>query len=406
MNALLVSPAYDHSGGAVIAANRLFQGLKSRGVDTKMLVGKSSFEDDTVKIVPHNLSGEKLISRINIPLGLNYIHYYSSFNIPNHAFFKQADVINFHTIHSGYFNYLALARLTRDKPAVFTMHDMWAFTGHCSFSYTCTKWENGCGNCPDLSIFPEVQRDATAIEWKLKRRTYRRSNLTFVAPSIWLANLAKKSILKEHPIHHIPNGLDTKVFAPADKRMSRETLGIPGDKTVILFGAMGLSDKRKGGELILETLGKLNNDTRSNLFLLTFGTDTLGKIEELGIAFKQLGYIKEDKMKSVIFSASDIFLFPSKADNLPCIIQESMACGTPTVATDIGGIPELVRPGITGLLFTPESAEDFKNKIEELIRNREMRDQMADHCRRIAVEEYDISIQARKYESLFKELKK
>src|ERR1700741_5385320 len=111
MNVLMFSPSYDLAGGAVIAANRLFHGLQQQGVNTKMLVGKSSFENDSVKEITHNFIGEKILSRITTPLGLNYIHYYSSFGIPKYEFFKQADILNFHSIHSGYFNYLSLPKL-------------------------------------------------------------------------------------------------------------------------------------------------------------------------------------------------------------------------------------------------------------------------------------------------------
>src|ERR1700740_3621830 len=154
MNVLMFSPSYDLAGGAVIAANRLFHGLQLEGVNTKMLVGKSSFENNDVNELKHNFTGEKILSRLTMPLGLNYIHYYSSFKIPNHPFFKQADILNFHTIHSSYFNYLALPKLTNLKPAVFTLHDAWSFTGHCGVSFDCERWKTGCGKCPYPTNYP------------------------------------------------------------------------------------------------------------------------------------------------------------------------------------------------------------------------------------------------------------
>ncbi len=404
MNALLFSPSYDLAGGAVIAANRLFHGLQLQGVNTKMLVGQSSFENENVNELPHNFTGEKIVSRLTMPLGLNYVHYYSSFKIPKHNFFKQADILNFHSLHGAYFNYLALPKLTKHKPAVYTLHDVWSFTGHCAFNFDCGRWKTGCGKCPYPNNYPAIKRDSTRLEWKLKKRTYERSQLTIVTPSNWLSALAKQSMLGEFNIHTIPYGLDTNVFEPLDPHYCRKILGVPEGKKVLLFGAMGLDDHRKGGDLLVKALNKMPKSLKESLVLLTLGqADELYK-NSIDIQTLNLGYVSGDRMKAIAFSAADIFIFPTRNDNLPCIIQESLACGTPVVSFDINGVPDLVRPGITGYLAEPENADSFLEKIMQLLEEDKIREEMKKKCREVAVNEYRLDIQAQRYKDLFSTL--
>jgi glycosyltransferase involved in cell wall biosynthesis len=406
MNALLFSPSYDLAGGAVIAANRLFHGLRKQGVNAKMLVGKSSFENDNIKILPHNFTGEKILSRLNVPFGLNYIQYYSTFSLSKNEFFKQADVLNFHTIHSGYFNYLALPKLTHLKPAVFTLHDAWSFTGHCGVSYDCEKWKTGCGKCPYPNNYPPIKRDATKLEWKIKENIFSRSKLTIVTPSKWLMNLAKQSLIGRLDIHHIPYGLDTEVFKPLDPAHCRNVLGIPKEKKVLMFGAMGLTEYGKGGDLLVKALKKIPDSVKKSVVLLTLGqADELFK-NNIDILTINLGYVSGDRMKAIAFSAADIFVFPTRSDNHPCIVQESLACGTPVISFNVTGVPELVRPGITGYLAQPENADDFLTKILQLLEEDKKREDMKISCRQIAVEEYGLDIQAQRYKELFSSLTK
>ena len=321
MNVLMFSPAYDLAGGAVIAANRLFQSLQKEGVNAKMLVGKTSFENENVNELQHNFLGEKILSRFTLPMGLNYIHYYSTFGIPKHKFFKQADILNFHSIHSGYFNYLALPKLTKLKPAVFTLHDAWSFTGHCGVSFDCEKWKTGCGKCPYPHNYPPIQRDATRLEWKLKKRTYSKSKITFVTPSKWLASLAKQSMIGEYEIKTIPYGLDTDVFEPLDPAHCRKILGVPEGKKVLLFGAMGLTEIGKGGDLLIKALNKMPASLKKSIVLLTLGQADEAFKNSIDIPILNLGYVSGDRMKAIALSAADIFIFPTRSDNHPCIVQ-------------------------------------------------------------------------------------
>lgn len=401
---LMFSPAYDLAGGAVIAANRLFHALRQKGLQARMLVGKSSFENDLVQEVRHNLTGEKILSRLTQPLGLNYIHYYSSFRIAGHRFFREADILNFHTIHSGYFNYLALPKLTRLKPAVFTLHDAWSFTGHCGVSFDCQRWKTGCGSCPYPKNYPPIQRDATSLEWKLKKRTYEKSRLTFVTPSRWLASLARQSMIGEYDIHTIPYGLDTNVFEPLNPEHCRQALGVPANKKVLLFGAMGLTERGKGGDLLVKALQKMPESLKKSVVLLTLGQADEAFKGSIDIDTINLGYVSGDRMKAVALSAADIFIFPTRSDNHPCIVQESLACGTPIVSFNVTGVPELVRHGETGYLAEPENADSFLEKIMQLLEEDGARAAMKLRCREVALNEYRLELQADRYATLFQSI--
>jgi glycosyltransferase involved in cell wall biosynthesis len=394
----------DIDGGAAIAGYRLHQGLLTKGIQSRQLVGHKSTNSNLVAPVPRSRYLERNLERITYRLGLNYLNNQTTNNISTHAFYREADILNLHNLHTGYFNYLAIDNLTAHKPAVFTLHDMWSFTGHCAYAYACTKWQIGCGKCPDLETYPGVQRDNTAIEWKLKNWVYSRSNLTIVAPSHWLVEQAEASMLNRFPIHHIPYGIDTTIYQPLDKQQCRSALNIPQNKQILLFGAANLADLRKGGDLLHKALVDLPQSIKENTIILTLGGSGEALEKAIGIPTVSFGYVTSDHLKALIFSAADLFIFPTRADNLPLVLQESMACGTPMVSFKIGGVPDLVRPGITGYLASPEDPEDFRNGIVHLLENNHLRETMGKNCRSIALAEYTLERQSDRYIHLYQSL--
>lgn len=402
MNVLHINQS-DIAGGAAIAGFRLHQGLLARGVDSRLLVGTVQTESDRVALVPRKPRLERQLNRLTYRLGLNYLNIVGSFDIPRHPFYRAADVVNFNNLHNGYFNYLTLPQLTA-KPAVYTLHDMWSFTGHCAYSYDCNGWQTRCGRCPYPETIPYIARDNTRIEWHLKQWVYRHSRLTIVAPSRWLVEQAQQSMLNRFPIHHIPYGIDTTVYQPLDPARCRQQLGIPADRTVLMFGAASLSDPRKGGDLLVKALQQLPPSYKDRIQLVTMGGSSDGFADTLGMPIVNLGYITGDAEKAIAYSAADLFLFPTRADNLPLVLQESMACGTPMVSFKVGGVPDLVRPGETGYLAMPEDTADFCQGIVQLLDQPQHLNAMRHHCRRIAVEEYAIAQQVERYCQLYQSL--
>ncbi|WP_036479489.1 glycosyltransferase family 4 protein [Myxosarcina sp. GI1] len=393
----------DITGGAAIAGYRLHQELLEHGIDSRLLVGKAQTKSDRVATVPLKQRWDNQLSRFTRPLGLNYLNVIGSFNIPQHNFYQDADILNFHNLHTGYFNYLTVPALTKHKPAIFTLHDMWSFTGHCIYSYDCDRWKHGCGKCPYLNSYPSIRRDNTNWEWKLKNWVYSRSNLVIVTPSKWLSEQAKQSMLARFEIHHIPNGIDTEVYQPIDSEQCKSVLGIPKFKKVLMFGADSLKDSRKGKDLLITALQNLPAELKKEAVLLTIGSGGETIESTIGISTVNLGYISSDRLKAIAYSAAELFVFPTRADNLPLTLQESMACGTPMVSFKVGGVPDLVRHGITGYSATPEDERDFGNGIKQLLQDDLLRERMSQNCRAIALSEYSLELQVQRYVRLYQQ---
>lgn len=403
MKVILINQS-DVSGGAAIAGYRLHQGLLSKNIDVNLLVDSAKIDQTEIHLIERRRFIEELFERLSYRIGLNYISISNTFSITNSTLYQLADILNFHNLHGGYFNYLAIPKLTRDKPTVFTLHDMWSFTGHCAYSFECDRWKSGCGQCPHLDTYPKVSRDNTAIEWKLKSWVYDNSSLTIITPSKWLAQQAKQSLLRQFAIHHIPNGLDLSAYQPLDPEMSRIALGLPLGKKVLFFSAQSLKDGRKGGDLLIESLRKLPMSLASNIVLMTMGEGSEVLKGSINIPIFPLGYVSSDRLKSLAYSAADVFIFPTRADNLPIVVQESLACGTPIISFNVGGVPEVVRPEVTGLLAKPEDSADLTAKIIELLEDNSLRHRMQQCCREVAVAEYSIETQAERYITLYRQV--
>jgi len=402
-------------GGAFLGAYRLHQHLLELGIKsvfgyadnmTPELDKASINASDSICIRPSKHKLDDLIITVSGKVGLNYVGNLSSYSLKKNSFYESASIVNFHILHDDFFSYLALPALTKDKPAVWTLHDMWSFTGHCAYSYDCLRWQTGCGKCPYPDALPPINRDATHLEWKLKNWVYSRSNLTIVTPSKWLSEQAKQSMLKNFPIHHIPYGLDTEIYQPLDFKECRVQLGIPVDKKVLIFGAQTLTNPRKGADLLVKALSRLPASIKAETVLLIFGDSGGALSEAVEMTTHYLGYVSSDRLKAVAYSAADLFLFPTRADIFGLVALEAAACGTPTVAFNVGGVPDIVRPGITGYLATPEDADDFCNGIVELLENQSLRDRMSHYCREIAVKEFSLELQAKRYIKLYQNILK
>jgi glycosyltransferase involved in cell wall biosynthesis len=211
----------------------------------------------------------------------------------------------------------------------------------------------------------------------------------------------QSSLLSGMRVSVIPNSLDTDLFSPQDRQASRKELGIPHDAEVVLFSAASVVDRRKGFQFLAQALATLD-DPHGKLLLVSLGKGR-PKITT-PVPHLHLGRITDDSHLAQAYSAADLFAIPSLQDNLPNTVLESMACGTPVVGFAVGGIPEMVRPGVTGLLATPQDANSLGSVISELVAQPDLRAQMRVNCRRIAEHEYALEVQARRYGELYQEL--
>ncbi len=401
------SDGVSRGAGGHIVMQRLHFGLKRLGVTSRILckINTPEFSDSAqierstgVRVL------EALLARLTGRLGLNDIHCVSSFGIKLSDEYVNSDLLHFHGNHGGFFSYLALPSLTAGKPTVMTLHDMWAYTGHCATSYDCTRWKIGCGNCPYPDAHPAIQMDNTRLEWRLKKWVYSRSNLTIVTLSAARTEQAKQSILKHFPIVQIPNGVDIETYRPLDAEQCRALLGIPPGSKVLLFAANHFARFSKGSDLLVKALQRLPDVLKAQTMLLTFGDRSEAIGENAGIKTLHLGYIGSDRLKAVAYSAADLFVLPTRDDSLPLVLQESMACGTPMISFSVGGVPDLVRPGITGYLAEPANPRDLCDGVVRLLEDEPLRKDMSQQCRAIALKEYPLDLQVQRHIELYKQI--
>lgn len=405
MKVLLVNTSYG-KGGAAVAVQTLRRGLCEEGHSVSVAVGHNTGEDcECVHKFPRaNTFFEKALVRFGFELGLADLGLLGTKQALKTDWFEGADVVNYHNLHGGYLNFLSMPALTRAKPSVLTLHDMWSFTGHCVYSFDCGRWETGCGRCPDLSTYPSMKRDNTRLAWRLKRQAFDRANFHVVAISRWMERLAKRGLLFSKPIHHIPNGIDVSAYAPADQVASRRALGLPEDRPILLFVAHKVEDLRKGFDLLVSAIGLCSPELRRSLLVVVLGEAMPETLRALSCDVRSLGYLAAPELKRQVYTAADCLAFPTRADNLPIVLQEALACGLPAVSYDVGGVPDLVLHGTTGFLAPPEDVLTFSRALQQILTSPELRSEMARKSREFAESEFALEVQARRYVSLFESI--
>lgn len=396
--------ATDRVGGAAIACWQLHKSLINHQINSRLLVGRATEADLAVAQLPDLTLLEKHLLKITRKVGLNNIHRINTFKIRESQFFRESDILHLHNLHHGYFNYLALPQLAKDKPIVLTFHDMWSITGHCAFSGECQRWQAGCGKCPDLKTYPSVNRDATHLEWHLKKWVYSQSNIAAViATSRWSKKVLENSILAQFPIHLIPLGIDVSVYEPLESEHCRYILNIPKRKKVLLFSAQNFQDPRKGGDLFVGALKKLSKSLREEILLLTVGRGKLSNFMEIDIPTYDLGFIESDRIKALAYSAADIFVCPSREETFGMTALESLACGTPVVSFRVGAMPDFIETGSNGYVAESLSAQSLAEGIENLLSAEDYMS-MSKAARNSALSEGDISLQTQRHIDLYKRL--
>ncbi len=370
MRVLIVS-TYDIQGGAAIAATRLLHALSRAGCDASMVVRTKQGNDPRVRQVGSDRKNELRFYRER---GTIFMHnrfskkYLFDVSIANTGVavtdlpeFQAADVIHLHWINQGTLSLNEIERIVASgKKVVWTMHDMWSFTGICHHAAGCRHFETGCGNCPYLTS-PSPQ-DLSYKVFREKQAIYANGKITFVACSEWLKELAKKSPLtRGHEVVSIPNPIDTDLYFPGDKRVLREKLQLPRDKKIALFAAAKASDPRKGVEYLISASEILAREQNDLLFLIA-GANGDDIARRLPLPAKNMGYVAPDQMVE-LYSVADVYITPSLQENLPNTLMEAMACGTPCVGFHTGGIPEMIDHGINGYVADYRNAEDLARGI-------------------------------------------
>jgi glycosyltransferase involved in cell wall biosynthesis len=365
-------------GGADKIALSLVQGLNRRGLLSWLAVAVRDREDPAVIAIPDlpgsragrvvravhdamlpavgHVPGAALVARaldgIESPSkvadwwrGREYFGYPGTALLPRLPP-ERPDLIHFHNLHGGYFDLRQLAPISNLVPAVLTLHDEWSLTGHCAYTLGCERWRTGCGACPDLTIYPAMRRDATDLNWRAKQAIFARSHLYVSAPSRWLLDRARDSMLAEGAAgwRHIPNGVDLEVFQPGDRNAARVQLGLPVEPTILLFAAYKARSSRfKDSATVWEAARRIA-ERLSDTQLLLIALVEDGPTERFGNhELRFVPYESDEQVVAKYYQAADLYLHAARADNFPTSIVEALATGLPVVATAVGGIPEQVR---------------------------------------------------------------
>jgi glycosyltransferase involved in cell wall biosynthesis len=384
--------AFDTGGGAARSARRIHATLRELGWSSRMLVGEKQSSDPDVRALKRNVAwraADRAFGTVTARLDLQYLCYPSSFGVALDPWFRAADVVQLYNVHPSYFSHTALPLLSRRRPLVWRLSDMWPLTGHVAYSYDCERWRHGCGSCPYLHEYPGLGRDTTTFLWKWKRAVYRLSRIAVVAPSTWMESLVRDSpLLSRFAVRRIPNGIDLDVFSPRARDEARRALGLDPERPTVLWSAEDMSDRRKGGREALAAVRRLSRD----LQLVVAGG---GRAPEDA---RSLGTLDDERL-ALAYAAADVFLLPALAENLPNAALEALACGTPVAAFDVGGMADAVREGVTGALAPAGDVDALARAVETLLDAN-----LGARCRAVAEAEYDAAREARDYASLYEEL--
>jgi glycosyltransferase involved in cell wall biosynthesis len=342
-------------------ARALFEAYRRRGHRSWLAVGHRTTADPDVIYLDNERARRGVAgvaARVDAVLGLEDFRYPAARRLLELAP-ELPDVVHAHNLHGGYFDLRELAPLTRQAPVLLTLHDAWMLTGHCSHSFDCDRWRIGCGSCPDLTIYPAVRRDATALNWRRKRRIYGASRLRVATPCRWLLGLAEASMLAPaiDEGRVVPNGVDVERFTPGDRAAARRSLELGERDYVLSFVANGgPSNPYRDFPSLRDAAAAVAERVDRPVVVLTIGSDL--PPEHSGRAELRFTRVDDPDLLAAVYRASDLYVHATRADTFPTTVLEALACGTPVVASAVGGIPEQVRTDIrggeaTGLLVPP-----------------------------------------------------
>lgn len=407
----------DIDGGAARAVNRLHKGLLQKKIYSRLIVDNKRTNDFTV-ITLNKGKLEKIKMKLRVFFdGKLKIFYFKrlkntwSCNLFSNksliSFINKSDfdIVHFHWINESMLSIKDIKKI--NKPIVWTMHDMWPFTGGCHYSDNCILYKYDCKKCNQLSN----EKDTFLSKYLLKKKykIYKKKNIVYVTPSKWLKQCTKESfLLKHNNINVIQNGVDLKIFKKLEKTFCRKVLDLDLSKKYILFGAMNAtSGKRKGYDLLIDTLKILKKDfclKNNNIVLLVFGANKPQYEENLGFEINYLGQINDDITLSLIYNSADVFVAPSREDNLPNTIVEAISCGLPCVAFNIGGMPDLIKHKKNGYLAEPFDVEDLAKGINFVLEDEKRWNILSENALDKAKKDYDINIVSDKYIDLYKKI--
>ena len=285
------------------------------------------------------------------------------------------DIVHCHNLHGGYFDVRELPALSRRRPLILNLRDTWLLTGHCAYFVDCNRWRTGCGHCPDLGRYPGIRRDASAENWRRKAEIYAASRLYVTAPSQWLLDCAQASMLGARAYRLIPNGIDGAVFRPGDRAAARRDLGLPPTASIVLFAAAARRNVYKDPDTMNAIIRRLASEPGADRRLFV----CLGRSRPRGLSGVRVLHVpfqRDPRIVARYYQAADVFVHTARAEAFGKTATEAMACGTPVVASAVGGLPEQILDGRTGFLGPPGDAAAMAALVERILGDAKLRDSL------------------------------
>jgi glycosyltransferase involved in cell wall biosynthesis len=396
----------DSVGGAAKAAYRIHKAVTLAGVDSTLIVNrKSSVEASVIGL---KSIFQVWIDRFRSGFGVLMARtirtpntdYHSAAIVPTRWSKKldrsDVDVIHLHWINGEMMSINDLGAI--QKPLVWTLHDMWAFSGAEHYPKT-SRWKDGYTQANR----PVVEKgfDLNRWTWNRKRNAWKRP-IQIVTPSHWLAECVKNSVLmRGWPVEVIPNPIDVDQWVPIDKKLAREKFGLPLGVPLILFGAIGgAADPRKGFDLLQAALQLLSN-VRSDLELVVFGQDAPDQAVDLGFPVHYLGHLSSEAEMQMAYSAADVLVAPSVQEVFGQTASEAHACACPAVAFEGTGLVDVIEHQKTGYLARLGDIEDLAKGISWVLESTSKSTQLNAAARARAVEKFSYPVIARQYQKIY-----
>lgn len=365
----------DVGGGAARAAFRITTAQAKAGLDSRLVVLRQR-EPHPLLVKPLGHFGS-LLPQAKSLISRRLLRSQKTTNVTLHSLNvfssglvewinnSDADIVNLHWVGGEMLSITEIGKIR--KPLCWTMHDMWPFSGAEHYDDLANPERYKTGYTKNNRPAGYCGPDLDAWTWRRKKKAWANTRFNLISPSHWLADCARNSaLLGHHSIHVIPNPVDLTVFKPHDRQLARRILGLQEDRRYILFGAMSCTgDKRKGFHLLQPAIQALTHSTQytDETEVLIFGANAPENPPNLGLKTHYLGSFHDEISLSLLYSAADVFVAPSMQDNLPNTLVEAIACGTPCVAFNIGGIPDLIISGKTGFIADPFNAMSLSNAI-------------------------------------------
>jgi glycosyltransferase involved in cell wall biosynthesis len=398
--------AYDEAGQR-FNGYLLHQALRGRGHDSTFVVADRTMNDPSVVGLGvrllHNLNWR--LARLERRLGLQSVLPVLNLQMLAQAYYRRADIIHLQLLHPRpFFGLWTLPLMTLGRRVVWTVHDPWLLAGHCVHSLGCERWLTGCGQCPDLSIPLAVGRDATALNWRVKRWALALSKVHLVVASPWMERRVRRSpILRHHPCTVIPFGLDLDCFKPLDKAQCRQRLGIPPEARVLALRWQP-QNIVKGSEYALRALELLPPGAVTHVLRFEGKSDTDMPSIRGRYQIIDLGWIDSGAAMAQALNAADVFVMPSIAETFGMMAVESLACGTPVVVFEGTALPEVVRAPQAGIAVEYRNAQALAAAIGRVLDDAGLRRGLVDRGLELVAREYAQATYIRRHLELYESL--